>query len=115
MTASPVTPLSLTEIAKQTRSAAQKLAVLSPQERNAALESIAVALEQSAPAILAANEADCQAAKEEGISNALYARLKLGETKLASAIAGVRDVAKLNDPDFKRAYKALEMPSSFAA
>ena len=98
MTASPVTPLSLTEIAKQTRSAAQKLAVLSPQERNAALESIAVALEQSAPAILAANEADCQAAKEEGISNALYARLKLGETKLASAIAGVRDVAKLNDP-----------------
>ena len=98
MTASSVTPLSLTEIAKQTRSAAQKLAVLSPQERNAALESIATALEQSAPAILAANEADCQAAKEEGISNALYARLKLGETKLASAIAGVRDVAKLNDP-----------------
>ena len=98
MTASPVTPLSLTEIAKQTRSAAQKLAVLSPQERNAALESIAVALEQSAPAILAANEADCQAAEKEGISNALYARLKLGETKLASAIAGVRDVAKLNDP-----------------
>ena len=98
MTASSVTPLSLTEIAKQTRSAAQKLAVLSPQERNAALESIATALEQSAPAILAANEADCQAAEKEGISNALYARLKLGETKLASAIAGVRDVAKLNDP-----------------
>ena len=98
MTSSSVTPLSLTEIAKQTRSAAQKLAILSPQERNAALESIAVALEQSTPAILAANEADCQAAQEEGISNALYARLKLGETKLKSAIAGVRDVAKLNDP-----------------
>ena len=45
-----------------------------------------------------ANAADCQAVQEEGIAPALYARLRLGETKLKAAIAGVRDVAKLDDP-----------------
>lgn len=98
MIASQVTPLSLSQIAQQTRQAAQQLAVLSTPERNAALEAIAGALETATPEILAANEADCQAAEKDGISKPLYARLKLGETKLKSAIAGVRDVAKLSDP-----------------
>lgn len=41
---------------------------------------------------------DCQQAKEAGIANALYARLKLDATKLKGAIAGVRSVATLEDP-----------------
>ena len=98
MVASRITAPSLTEIAQQTRQSARQLAILSTADRNQALEAIATALETAAPEILAANAADCQAAKDEGISPALYARLKLGETKLAAAIAGVRDVAKLSDP-----------------
>lgn len=89
---------SLTEIAQQTRNAARQLAVLSTQDRNDAIATIANALEASKTDILAANQADCEAAQAEGISPALYARLKLGETKLKSAIAGVYDVAKLPDP-----------------
>lgn len=89
---------SLTEIAQQTRNAARQLAVLSTQDRNYAIATIANALEASKTDILAANQADCEAAQAEGISPALYARLKLGETKLKSAIAGVYDVAKLPDP-----------------
>ncbi|MEM9538200.1 MAG: glutamate-5-semialdehyde dehydrogenase [Cyanobacteria bacterium P01_E01_bin.42] len=88
----------LTEIARETRNAARQLAVLSTEERNAALEAIAAALKASTAVIQAANLADCERAEKEGIAKALYARLKLGETKLDSAIAGVRDVAKLADP-----------------
>ncbi|GAB4530382.1 MAG: glutamate-5-semialdehyde dehydrogenase [Pleurocapsa sp.] len=98
MVASEIASPSLKEIAQQTRQAASQLAVLSIEDRNAALEAIAVALEQATPEILAANQRDLQAAEGDNIAPALYARLKLGETKLRSAIAGVRDVAKLTDP-----------------
>jgi glutamate-5-semialdehyde dehydrogenase len=98
MIASPTESLSLIEIAQQTRAAAFKLAVLSTEDRNSALEAVAKALEISTPAIIAANEADLQAAESAHIAPALYSRLKLGESKLQAAIAGVRDVAKLADP-----------------
>ncbi len=94
---SVVTP-SLIEIAQQTRTAARQLAGLSPVEKNQAIAAIAQALESAKDEIIAANEADCQAAQADGISQALYARLKLGETKLQAAIAGVRDVKNLADP-----------------
>ncbi len=89
---------SLVEVALKARQAAGKLAVLSSDDRNAALEAIAKALTNAAPEITAANIADCQAAEQDGISPALYARLKLGESKLQSAIAGIRDLVKLADP-----------------
>lgn len=93
------TPIpTIADIARQTRDAAQRLAVLSTDDRNAALLAIATALENHAAEIVAANVADCQAAKAEGIAPALYARLKLGESKLKGAIAGVRNVATLADP-----------------
>ena len=98
MVASQLTSPSLIKIARQTRQSARQLAILSTSERNEALEAIATALEKAAPEILVANSVDCQAVQDEGISPALYARLKLGKTKLKAAIAGVRDVAKLDDP-----------------
>jgi glutamate-5-semialdehyde dehydrogenase len=90
--------LSLTEIASQTRQAASQLAVLSDRDRNEALNAIAEALTEATPEILAANQQDLETAEQEGISAALAARLKLGENKLQSAITGVKDVAKLDDP-----------------
>lgn len=98
MVASEVASLSLTDLARQTRQAARKLATQPTEVRNQALEAIAQALETAAPEILAANAADCEAAQADGISSALYARLKLDENKLKAAIAGVRDVARLIDP-----------------
>lgn len=98
MVATSVSSNNEKQIAQQTRSEARHLGRLSTAERNEAIEAIAQALETATPEILAANETDCQAAQTEGISQALYARLKLGETKLKEAIAGVRDVKKLPDP-----------------
>ncbi len=98
MVAFEIASPSLIEIAQQTRTAAGKLAVLSTEARNSALEAVAQALEAAHSEILAGNEKDLQAAKADNIAPALYARLKLGESKLQAAIAGVRDVAKLEDP-----------------
>ncbi|MDX2244377.1 MAG: glutamate-5-semialdehyde dehydrogenase [Leptolyngbyaceae cyanobacterium bins.302] len=102
MTLSSIAPshsaLSLVELAQQTRASARLLGTLPTAAKNQALEAIALALEAATPEILAANRADCEAAQAEGLSDALYARLKFDESKLKGAIVGVRDVAKLPDP-----------------
>lgn len=98
MTASQVASVSLNVLAQQTREAARKLAVLPTDARNRAIEAIAQALEASAPEVLAANQADCEAALTEGLAKPLYGRLKLDANKLQGAIAGVRDVGRLPDP-----------------
>jgi glutamate-5-semialdehyde dehydrogenase len=88
----------LIELAQKTRASALQLGMLSAEVRNQALGAIAQSLETAAPEILAANAVDCEVATAEGISATLYARLKLNDTKLKEAIAGVRDLAKLADP-----------------
>lgn len=98
MTVSSTASSALTAIAQQTRRSARQLAVLPTAAKNQALEAIAQALAAAAPDIVAANEADCEAALAAGIAKPLYARLKLDADKLQGAIAGVRDVAKLVDP-----------------
>ncbi|MBD1922384.1 glutamate-5-semialdehyde dehydrogenase [Microcoleus sp. FACHB-831] len=98
MTASKIASIPLSAIAQQTRSSARSLAALSTSSKNQAIEAIARSLESASADILAANAADCKAAESAGIAKPLYARLKLDETKLKGAIAGVRDVGKLPDP-----------------
>ena len=98
MTASQDDFSPLIAIANNTRLAALKLAVLSTEKRNQAINAIAQALESAKDEILLANVADCQAAAKEGIAKPLYKRLQLDEHKLRDAIAGVRDVGKLPDP-----------------
>ncbi|AMA10167.1 glutamate-5-semialdehyde dehydrogenase [Picosynechococcus sp. PCC 73109] len=88
----------LIDLAQQTRAAAQKLGTLSLAQRNDALAKVAQALTANQAKIVAANQADCEAAQREGIAPALYARLKLGESKLQAAIAGIHDVINLPDP-----------------
>jgi glutamate-5-semialdehyde dehydrogenase len=87
----------LIEIARKTRLAAQHLASLSSETKNAAIAAVAQSLASHADEIIAANIADCQAAEGQ-ITTALYSRLKLDLTKLKGAILGVQDVAKLADP-----------------
>ncbi|MGG6296182.1 glutamate-5-semialdehyde dehydrogenase [Leptolyngbya sp. AN02str] len=88
----------LATLAQQTREAARQLAVLPTEARNRAIAAMAQALEAATPEILAANAEDCRIALEEGLAKPLYGRLKLDEAKLQGAIAGVRDVERLDDP-----------------
>ncbi|MCL1464518.1 glutamate-5-semialdehyde dehydrogenase [Argonema galeatum] len=98
MTTSQIASSSLTSIAQQTRQAARLLAVLSSDTKNEAIEAVAQALESATSEILAANAADCEAAEVAKIAKPLIARLKLDETKLKAAIAGLRDVGRLPEP-----------------
>lgn len=98
MVTSSVEPVSLASIARRTRTAARHLAELPECDRNAALEAIAGAIAARTPEIAAANRADREAAATEGIPQPLQARLKLDESKLPGAIAGIRNVASLPDP-----------------
>jgi len=91
-------PPSLADLARRTRAAARHLATLPAAARNQALEAIARALNENAERIVAANAEDRRRAAEEGIAPPLQARLKLDAGKLATAIAGVRDVRALPDP-----------------
>ena len=88
----------LAESIQRTRMAAIALAKLSTDSKNAALEVIAVALEEQGELILAANQKDVVAAQTAQLPSALISRLKLDPNKLKSMIAGVRDVIRLDDP-----------------
>lgn len=88
----------LTASIQRTRTAAIALAKLPSEMKNNALEAIAIALEQQAEMILAANQKDVAAANANQLPSALIARLKLDANKLKSMVAGVRDVIRLDDP-----------------
>jgi len=88
----------LLQRAAAVRRAAMALGRLSDQQRSQAVQAMAAALEAAAGRIVAANQADLDAAAADGLAPALVARLKLDAAKLAGAIDGVRQVAHLHDP-----------------
>ena len=86
------------ELATKARAAATALASRSTAEKNAALCTIADALEADKAAIDAANAEDVAAAKAAGISPAMVDRLTLTEARFKSMVDGVRHIASLPDP-----------------
>jgi glutamate-5-semialdehyde dehydrogenase len=98
MVLTSVKALSLVKIVKKTRKAARQLGLLSIDKRNNAIEAIAQALEEKISEIITSNQSDCKTAKREGLSQPLYNRLKLSETKLKATIKGVRNIGILPDP-----------------
>ena len=83
---------------RNVRSAAVKLASLSDEERSAMLLKMAAAFEDNKERIFRANREDIETAEKDGISDALLHRLVLDESKLASAIEGVKSVAAQKCP-----------------
>ncbi len=85
------------KITKNAKTAALAAAGLSSETKNRALLMIANALEGSAEKIFEANHKDLADAKKT-VSDAVFGRLKLDENKMRAMIAGIRDLAKLDDP-----------------
>lgn len=67
-------------------------------EKNAALAAISSALRENIDVILEANDKDLDAAKENGMSEAMQDRLRLTADRINSIADGVDDVIKLDDP-----------------
>ena len=88
----------LRELAAQAKEAARVLAGASEERKNRALENISDALLRHQDEILAANRADCDAARADGMSDAMLDRLTLTGARLARMAAAVRKVRDLPDP-----------------
>lgn len=94
--------MDLLETARNARFAALKMASLSTDVKNQALEIVANALEQNREKIMEANALDLSESKKlvasGELSQAVFNRLKLDENKMNTMIAGVRDLIYLEDP-----------------
>lgn len=80
------------------RAASRRLATAASGEKDAGLEAIAQAIENSADRILPANELDLANGRENGLSVGLQDRLRLDEARLAGLAAAVREIIALPDP-----------------
>jgi glutamate-5-semialdehyde dehydrogenase len=80
------------------KAASRATARLTSDEKAAALEAIASALETEATAIIAANALDIENGRANGIGDALIDRLRLDETRVAALASAVRQIAALPDP-----------------
>ncbi len=78
--------------------AARVLARTDTAVKDAALEAIAVALEQRLEEILEANELDTQLGRDADIGDALLDRLRLDEGRVRAIAGAVRQIAALADP-----------------
>ena len=86
------------DICLAARDAARELAAIDGATRAAALHAMADAIDANADEILAANERDMEAGREEGLSAALMDRLALDPARLAGIASDVRTIAGLPDP-----------------
>lgn len=84
--------------AKKMKLSAPILAASTMEQRNRALEYIAVALEQHKSEIFEANAKDMAYAEGNGVAQATQKRLKYDEKKLQDSISGVLELKELSDP-----------------
>ncbi|MDH5834171.1 glutamate-5-semialdehyde dehydrogenase [Luteimonas kalidii] len=86
------------ELALRCRDASRAVAALRTEDRDAMLRAMADALLADAPAILAANAQDLDAARDKGVAAAMLDRLRLDDARLAGVADALREVAALPDP-----------------
>jgi glutamate-5-semialdehyde dehydrogenase len=85
-------------LGRDAREASEALVRATTADKNAALESIAEAIESQAAALMDANALDLNAARENDLAGALLDRLELNDQRIAAMAAGLREVAALADP-----------------
>ncbi|MFD2682142.1 glutamate-5-semialdehyde dehydrogenase [Bacillus seohaeanensis] len=84
--------------AKQAQKAAKTLAMLTTEEKNKALLTLADHLDNSVETILKANKIDLERGQEKGFDEAFMDRLSLSKERIADFANGLRQVAELEDP-----------------
>jgi glutamate-5-semialdehyde dehydrogenase len=80
------------------RKASRKVGPKPRDVKDAALEAIAKSLEANERKVIAANEADLEAARAAGTTGAMLDRLMLDERRIAALAESVRSIAALPDP-----------------
>ncbi|HIT93695.1 MAG TPA: glutamate-5-semialdehyde dehydrogenase [Candidatus Faecivivens stercoripullorum] len=102
------TAMTTQQILQAAKSAAPSLLTLTTDQKNAALLSMADALERNVSSILSENEKDMKAA-EGSISTVMLDRLRLTPERVKGMADGIREVASLPDP--VRVLERVERPN----
>jgi glutamate-5-semialdehyde dehydrogenase len=90
--------LAIRQVCEQAREASFSLASTSRAVKDAALRTIADALEANASTIVTANATDLDRARSDGTSEALIDRLTITPDRLKAIADALREVAELPDP-----------------
>ena len=88
----------VSELGRNARIAARSMATASCGEKNAALLTIANAIEGAQSELIQANKVDLENGREQGLEAALLDRLELSPTVIKAMAEGCRQVAGLPDP-----------------
>ena len=88
----------MADLGRRARIAAQRVALASAEEKNAALRAMAICIRAHERAILAANAEDLADARDKGQSGAFIDRLVLNSERLEAIAEAVESVAELPDP-----------------
>ncbi|MDP8298944.1 MAG: glutamate-5-semialdehyde dehydrogenase [Candidatus Tantalella remota] len=88
----------MNEITARSKRSAERLAVISTDDKNKALIAMAEGLDQAREQIKKANEKDLDVARENGRNKAFIDRLTLGDARIDGMCDMMRNVAELTDP-----------------
>ncbi|ROH87255.1 glutamate-5-semialdehyde dehydrogenase [Pseudomethylobacillus aquaticus] len=86
------------QLGQQARAASRLMAKADSHAKNLALLNIAHAIRRDKQALLAANQADLEAARAAGMEAAMLDRLALSEKSIATMAEGLEQIAALADP-----------------
>ena len=86
------------EAKKQAKIAARQVANLNAEQKNQLLTDIAESLSVNMPSILAANEKDLAAGKDNGLDAAMLDRLALNPDRIQGIADAVIEIAGQSDP-----------------
>lgn len=86
------------ELGKQAKAAARRLAVLSSEDKNKALQLMADQLEAQSAFLIEENQNDLDAAKKAGIAGAVLDRIALTPSRVQAMATGIREIVILPDP-----------------
>jgi glutamate-5-semialdehyde dehydrogenase len=96
----------MAELGAEARKASRAMAKASTNTKNLALTTIAAAIRREKETLIAANHADLERARANGLEPAMLDRLALSEKSIATMAEGLEQIAALPDPigemtDFK--------------
>lgn len=90
--------MDLEKITSSLKAGADKLALLTAAEKNAALEAVADALENNREKIIQANKKDIEAARANGTKESLIDRLALDDKRITGIIESLKIILSQTDP-----------------
>ena len=88
----------MTQLGQQAKAAAKQMRAVSAKQKIKALVYLADRIQESADYLKAENAKDLAAAKQNGLAPALLDRLTLSDKSIQTMVAGVRQIAHLDDP-----------------